>query len=127
MTVIGKPRVFKDENEFLEKVEGYLEYCEEKERFANIAGLCRYLDIGRTTFYDQKKYYSNTYEKVEAMLEDDTLNNKTCETAIKVLYLKNKFDYRDKIEAKNDNVNTNKNIDMGHLTTEQIKELLNNE
>ena len=124
---MGKPRVFKSDEDFIEKVQEYFDYCYERERFVNIAGLCVYLGIGRTTFYDQKQHYPNAYETVNEMLEDETLNNSNIETPVKVLYLKNKCGYMDKIETKNENTNVNKNIDLSILTDEQLDKILKSE
>lgn len=127
MTEKGRPRLFKDEQEFENKVIEYIEYCEVNERFVNIAGLCRYLGIHRQRFYDQKEYYSDTFLRVQEMLEDETLNNKTTPVPITMLYLKNKFGYKDKIETENTNVNTNKNIDLSAISTEELKKLIEEE
>lgn len=127
MTEKGRPRLFKDEQEFENKVIEYIEYCEVNERFVNIAGLCRYLGIHRQRFYDQKEYYTDTFLRVQEMLEDETLNNKTTPVPITMLYLKNKFGYKDKIETENTNVNTNKNIDLSTLTDEQLDKILKSE
>lgn len=120
-------RIFKSAEEFENKVVEYIEYCETNERFVNIAGLCRYLGIHRQRFYDQKEYYSDTFLKVQEMLEDETLNNKTTPVPITMLYLKNKFGYKDKVETENTNVNTNKNIDLSAISTEELKKLIDDE
>ena len=44
-----------------------------------------------------------------------------------MLYLKNKFGYKDKIETENTNVNTNKNIDLSAISTEELKKLIDDE
>lgn len=120
-------RIFKTAEEFENKVIEYIEYCEVNEKFVNIAGLCRYLGIHRRRFYDQEVYYPHSFLKVQEILEDETLNNKTTPVPITMLYLKNKFGYRDKIETENTNVNTNKNIDLSVISTEELKKLIENE
>lgn len=120
-------RAFKNEKEFKTKVKEYIDYCHKEERFVNIAGLCAYLDINRDTFYQQKEYYSDTYKKVQEILEDETLNNRNTDTRITLIYLKNKFDYKDKVETENTNHNTNKNIDLSNYSTEELKKLIANE
>ena len=70
----------------------------------NIAGFCVYCDINRDTFYAQKEYYSDTFKKIQDILEDATLNAKINDT-FKIFYLKNKFGYKDKQE--NVNIETN--------------------
>ena len=120
-------RIFKTEQEFYNKFIEYIEYCEVNERFVNIAGLCRYLGIHRRRFYDQEEYYPHTFLLIQEILEDETLNNKTTPVPITMLYLKNKFGYKDKIETENTNVNTNKNIDLSAISTEELKKLIDDE
>ena len=91
----GQPRTFKDEKEFLNKFLGYITYCKENKRFPNVAGFCAHLLITRETFYAQKNYYSDTYNIVNDILEDEVLQDNTYRAQ---LYLKNKFDYKDKTE-----------------------------
>ena len=124
----GRPRAFKDEKEFLDKFKEYIEYCKSTDRFPNVAGFCSYLLITRDTFYAQQEYYSDTYNIVNAILEDEVLQHNTY---MAQLYLKNKCGYKDKVEMDNNIGNKDdkpfKNIDLSHLSTEQIKELLKNE
>lgn len=124
---MGKPRIFKTEEEFYNAIIDYFEYCEETERFPNIAGAVVHMGIGRTTFYEYEAKYPNTFKLFQDILEDNVLQSR--DTTTKIFYLKNKFGYRDRIETENTNINnnTNKNIDFGHLSKEDIKELLRNE
>lgn len=119
----GRPRSFKSGQEFLNKVIEYAEYCEENEKFINIAGFCRYCDIHKDTYYQQREYYSDYFKKAEAVLEDEVLQSKDITT--KIFYLKNKFGYADKVE--NTNTNTNKNIDLGRVSTDDLKKLIEDE
>lgn len=124
----GRPRTFKDEQEFLDKFIEYIEYCSANERFPNIAGFCSRLRITRDTFYAQKEYYSDTYNIVNDILEDEVLQHNTY---MAQLYLKNKCGYKDKAEIDNNIGNKGDKpfakVDFSHLTVEQIKELLKNE
>ena len=91
----GKPRTFKNEKEFLDKFLEYIAYCKANKRFPNIAGFCAYLLINRDTFYAQKDFYPDTYNIVNNILEDEVLQDNTYRAQ---LYLKNKFDYKDRTE-----------------------------
>lgn len=93
----GKPRTFKDGQEFLEKFQQYITHCKKSKRFPNVAGFCAYLLITRDTFYAQQEYYSDTYRIVNDILEDEVLQDNTYRAQ---LYLKNKFGYADKTETK---------------------------
>lgn len=93
----GQPRAFETEEDFLYKFKEYIEYCKENKRFPNVAGFCSYVFITRETYYKQKEYYSDTYNIVEAILEDEVLQHNTY---MAQLYLKNKCGYKDKVETE---------------------------
>lgn len=87
-------RVFKDEKEFLNKFEEYINYCDENKRLANIAGFAVYCKICRDAFYNQKEYYPQAFSMINDILEDYTLNADIFHT-LKIFYLKCKFKYDD--------------------------------
>lgn len=91
----GRPRAFATSKDFEQKFIEYIDYCIENKRFPNIAGFCRFTHITRDTFYAQQEYYSDTYNIVNAILEDEVLQDNTYRAQ---LYLKNKFGYRDRQE-----------------------------
>lgn len=97
-------RIFGTDVEFKNKFINYIKKCKTKDELPNIAGFCVYCDINRDTFYAQKEYYSDTFKKIQDILEDATLNAKINDT-FKIFYLKNKFGYKDKQE--NVNIETN--------------------
>ena len=97
-------RAFKTKEAFIEKFKEYIGLCESKSNLPNIAGFCVFCDINRDTFYAQEKYYSDTFKKIQDILEDATINAKINDT-FKIFYLKNKFGYKDKQE--NINIETN--------------------
>lgn len=94
-------RVFKTGEEFENKFIEYIKRCKEQRELANIAGFCVFANINRDTFYAQKEYYSDTFNKVNDMLEDRTINSKEINDTFKIFYMKNKFNYRDKQENIN--------------------------
>jgi hypothetical protein len=134
----GKPRSFKTAEEFENKFIEYIEYCKENKRFSNIAGFCAYCHITRETLYKQKEYYSDTYNIVMDILEDEVLQDNTYRAQ---LYLKNKFGYKDKQEIESVNHNINEDLDklpederhnriresMGKLSPEQRKRIFGDE
>lgn len=99
----GQPRSFETEDDFYNKFDEYLANCVATEQLPNVAGFCWYSKITRETFYKQKEYYSDTYNKIQDALENSALNHKA--TAMGIFYLKNKFKYRDKVETENVNLN----------------------
>lgn len=60
-----------------------------------------FANIDRDTFYAQQEYYSDTYKKVNDILEDRTINSKDINDTFKIFYMKNKFGYKDKQENVN--------------------------
>ena len=87
-------RIFKTEQEFLDKFVEYIDYCQENKRFANVAGFTVYCKICRDSFYAQKDYYPKAFSMVNDILEDYTLNADIYHT-LKIFYLKCKFKYDD--------------------------------
>lgn len=89
------------ENKFIE----YLNFCEDKERLPNVAGFAVFANINRDTFYEYATIHSDTFKKVNAMLEDEALNNKFVSDTLKIFYMKNKCGYKDRQEVETNNVN----------------------
>ena len=98
-------RTFKTAEEFIDKFKEYVSNCKQQNDLPNIAGFCVFCNINRDTFYAQEDYYSDTYKKVNDILEDATINSKDINDTFKIFYMKNKFGYKDKQE--NINVQTN--------------------
>lgn len=98
---VGKPPKLKmTENKLLQKVEEYIQSCSGKGEYPNIAGLCIYLDIGRSTYYDTRREYPYTFEKIDTLLENAAINSKGASDTLKIFYMKNKCGYADKIQSE---------------------------
>lgn len=117
----GRPKAFKTEQDFKSKFDSYIDYCIKGERLANIAGFCVYADINRDTYYQQKEYYSDTFKRVENILEDYTINAKINDT-FKIFYMKNKFSYKDKTEVDS-NITATIDSKYKELSLEELKKL----
>lgn len=94
----GKPRKFETAEDFENKAVEYIEYCRSVDRFPNTAGFCVYCDMAEDTFYAQKEYYSEAYQKVQKLFEDEVLNNKTISDTMRIFYMKNKCGYYDRVQ-----------------------------
>jgi len=122
--VMGKPRIFKDEQAFLNNMNEYINSCNEKQEFPNVAGFCVFMDIGRQTFYDQKAHYPYTYEKVENVLENATINSKYASDTWKIFYSKNKHGYRDRFVNEVEHTKPIEiNMNLNKLSTADLLEL----
>lgn len=93
-------RSFKTAKEFEDKFKDYVEYCRINDRLPNVAGFSVYADINQDTFYAQREYYSETFKKVNDILEDEAINNRTLNDARVIFYMKNKCGYKDKQEQE---------------------------
>ena len=93
-------RAFKTEKDFENKFKEYVKYCNDNNRMPNVAGFAVYADINQDTFYAQKEYYSETFKKVNDILEDEAINNHTLNDARVIFYMKNKCGYKDKQEIE---------------------------
>lgn len=120
----GHPRSFKTDEEFYNKVVEYIKYCRDNKRLANVAGFSVYADINQDTFYAQKEYYSETFKKVNDLLEDEALNNKDLNDTRVIFYMKNKCGYKDRQEIDN-NISVKDPFD--ELSVEELKKLANDD
>jgi len=103
-------RAFATAKDLEDKFIEYLEDCKANEvHLPNIAGFVVFADVPRSTYYDQKDYYSDTIKKIDDILENVTLNA-PIPTAEKIFYMKNKF--RDRYQDKVITENTNRNIEI---------------
>ena len=108
-------RTFKTAKEFEDKFKNYVEYCRKNDRLPNVAGFSVYVDINQDTFYAQKEYYSETFKKINDILEDEAINNKSLNDARVIFYMKNKCGYKDKQDDKNNNNINEKIINIANL------------
>jgi hypothetical protein len=115
----GQPRSFPTDKDFKDKFIEYIQYCNKKERFPNIAGFCAFTDITRDTYYAQQEYYSDTYNKTRQILEDEVWQDNSYRSQ---LYLKSVFGHKDKqvIESTNVNMNTDMTVEEAE---QYLKEL----
>ncbi len=100
--IIISQRSFKTAEEFEKKFKDYIKYCNKNDKMPNVAGFSVYADINQDTFYAQKNYYSETFKKINDMLEDEAINNHTLNDARVIFYMKNKCGYKDKQEIESE-------------------------
>ena len=94
----GQPRRFQTGEELENEMVEYIGWCESVGHLPNIAGFCVRCDITAETFYLQKNYYLESYQKVQALLETAVINNPKASDTMKIFYMKNKFKYTDKVQ-----------------------------
>lgn len=95
---VSKRRKFKNAKEFENEFLNYLNNCKDNEKLPNVAGFCVFEDMNRDTFYAQEELYSDTFKKINDMLEDEALNCKCLSDGRVIFYMKNKCGYKDKQE-----------------------------
>ena len=96
--MVSKRRKFKSAKEFENEFLKYLNNCKKYEKLPNVAGFCVFEDMNRDTFYTQEELYSDTFKKINDMLEDEALNCKCLSDGRVIFYMKNKCGYKDKQE-----------------------------
>ena len=92
------PREFTTEQDFEDKFNEYVEHCIERDRLPNVAGFASYCKMHRDTFYKQKPRYPETFDIIQSVLEDETINSKGVKEALKIFILKAKYGYRERNE-----------------------------
>lgn len=119
-----KTKPFKYEPEELkDKFEEYIDYCEDKERFPNIEGFCRYAKINKSTYYryTDREEFKEAIEEIELIHEDEFLQRmvKAKNPVGYIVYAKNKLGYVDKKEIQ---TNTTTNVQITVKSKEQLVE-----
>ncbi len=82
-------------------VEKYIEGCDNK-RFPNIAGFCRYCNIGQSELERLQKDFPYEFEKLYAALEDEALNSGVAVTLVGA-YLKKWLGYGEEKKTNGEN------------------------
>lgn len=132
----GRPFTFKSPEELQKKINAYWEYCEENERPRTYTGLAYYLGVTRQTLfnYNKRDKFTPILDRAKARIEmdlDERLQTMGNSTAGIIFSLKNNYGWTDKTEINSYNTtestNTNRNYNFNHLSTQQIKELLDDE
>lgn len=129
---MGRPLAFSTVAELEEQIQKYYERCELKEKPLTMSGLALWLGISRQTLvnYGYKDEFFDTIriarDMVQADMEERALGGKSNAT-MSIFSFKNNFGWVDKQEVTSNNINTNKNIDMSSLSTEELKKLIEEE
>lgn len=131
---VGRPLLFKTVEELEEQIQKYVERCELKEKPLTMSGLACWLNMSRQTLvnYSYRDEFFDTINTarlmIQADMEERALGGESNAT-VTIFSLKNNFGWTDKqeIESTNTNINTNKNIDLSHLSTEELKKLIDDE
>lgn len=129
----GRPLIFKSAEELDAKIEEFYEYCEERELPLTFERLSVFLNVDRKTIwnYEQKDEFFPCIKRVRERILADLMEKGLTggiNNTFGIFCLKN-YGYTDKqeIESKNENINTNKNIDMNNISTEDLKKLIEEE
>lgn len=121
----GQPREFENEQAFLDAILEYVTLCNTKWLWIpTITGFCVHRGITRETFYQQKQYYSDAYKKGRDMIENAVWAHSHVSDALKIFYLKNAFNYADKIDhTQNIEATIETKPDFSKLSVDELKVL----
>ena len=132
---IGRPKKYSTVEEMEEIIEEYFNLCNKKRLPYTVSGLALALDMTRETLlrYEENNEFSDTIKRAKQRVEgyaEMCLFKSGIATGV-IFNLKNNFGWKDKSELDTNIGNKEgkpfQNIDLSHLTTEQIKELLKDE
>jgi hypothetical protein len=122
----GRPPLFKDPEEMQEKINEYIDECEENKVPYTITGLCYYLGFtSRQSFYDYEKNskFSYTVKRARLFIENSyELSLRINGRSGDIFALKN-FGWTDKSEIEHSGKTTHVNVDYNSLTDEEAKKL----
>ena len=109
---MGRPLLFKTEEELKRRIDEYFEYCEVNEKPMTMSGLAYYLEIDRQTLinYGKKEAYFGTVKRAKErvlMNTEERLQSSGQPTTGIIFALKNNYDWTDKkeVEQKVEGVN----------------------
>ena len=131
MSKLGRPLKFNSVEELEKKIEEFYDYCEERELPLTFERLAVFLEVDRKTVYNysEKEEFFPTFKRVRDRIQADLMEKGLCGSinpTFGIFCLKN-YGYSDKQEIEATTVNTNKNIDLSNLSTEELKKLIDDE
>lgn len=110
---VGRPLIFKNEQDLNDKITQYFERCEVKDKPFTMSGLALWLDIDRHTLinYGKREEFFATIKRaraiVEASMEEGMMKGDINVTAA-IFSFKNNFNWTDKQEIKQEVTNIDK-------------------
>ena len=120
----GKPRKFQSEDGFQQAFVDYIEHCVTQKLQPNVAGFCVFCDMTKDTFYSQREYYPDCYQKVRSALEDTLVNfhhfTGMSNPAMAIVQGKNTFGWDDRPGAGKDSLVLDAEIDVDEETLDLI-------
>ena len=127
----GRPRLFNTVEELEVKIQEFYDYCELKEVPLTFERLATFIGIDRKTIYnyEQKDEFFPTIKRVRDKIQADIMErgmSGAINPTFGIFCLKN-YGYTDKQEISSTNVNVNNNVDMSHISTDELKKLIDNE
>lgn len=133
-------KIFNSPVELEENIKGYLEYAKKEDITPSISGLAWYLDTNtkslnnyknsvftkqlKTVCDEDKEEYNFILEKyityIESCLNENCMYKNS--TIGSIFLLKNHFNYKDKQEIENTNLNVNNNLE--NLSLDELKDMM---
>lgn len=119
----GRPKLWETKEELEKAIEGFWDYCEEKQVTPTLSRLAVFCNCDRTTLvnYSHDDEFFNTIkkakQKIESYQEEFLFSGKSVAGAI--FSLKNNYAWNDKSEVDL-NANVKQENDYSKLTTEEL-------
>lgn len=124
---VGRPRIFKTQEDLEEKIMEYWQRCEQLNKPYTLSGLALWIGIDRKTLYNysEKDEFFPTIKKakdiVEASMEERALTGENNVT-FSIFSLKNNFGWEDRRQVDSKSTINAKVENTSNLTEEQLEE-----
>ena len=117
MADTGRKPLWETNEELVEVISGYWEYCADVKEIPDVESLADYLDTTRKTLidYEKKEDFCYTIKKAKtkiAKIKKQMAMKGLIPTAVFCFVFKNNHDYKDTVESVNKNENINQDITM---------------
>lgn len=124
---VGRPRIFRTQEELEQKIMEYWQRCEQHNKTYTLSGLALWIGIDRKTLYNysEKDEFFPTIKKakdiVEASMEERALTGESNVT-FSIFALKNNFGWEDKKQVESNSTINAKVENTSNLTEDQLED-----
>ena len=118
---MGRPRAFKTEDDYQQKLTDYLIMCgnQEPKLIPNVMGFANYCDVARTAIYMCESYFPDTFQKMKDAFGNHALNCDPKRLPMGIFTLKNTEGWTDRVQT-----DTNVSMLVASVTDEELERRL---